>query len=481
MKTAALALVASLSVPASAFWRMPCPGRLVMERIDPIMSPGAVSGHVHTVSGGSGFGFTTDFEQQRASACSSCPVKQDLSAYWTPQLYYMGANQSYFEDVPQAGEGEGVTGGMTVYYEQRGGPNNDALQAFPAGFRMMAGDPFQRNESFAKTAPGLAVSFVCLDYSGTSTQWSAMPNVNCPDGLRAQVYFPSCWDGVHNDTADHKSHMAYPIGAYDDGVCPDSHPVHLISIFYEIIYQTNLFVDRWHSPLHHPFVFAMGDRTGYGFHGDFVNGWDVDALQKAVNTCTDDSGNLSDCPVFDDLFSDEECQACKIPPSVDEQITGNVSSKLPGCNPVTVGPEYAPPPTCDSRPISAPTQYFTNEITPLGWAYQGCANDSVSERTFSGASASSDDMTIETCINYCKGKGYSLAGLEYASQCYCDNDYSSSGSAPQPNILGDCWQPCAGNADEICGGSAALSVYKDCDGGACSNSIFTINGTIASS
>lgn len=300
VKAAALALVASISSPVSAFWRMPCPGRLVMERIDPIVSPGEVSGHVHTVSGGSGFGYTTSYEQQRASACSSCPIKQDLSAYWTPKLYYMGPNGSYFEDVPQAGEGDGATGGLTVYYEQRGAAPADLL-AFPEGFRMVAGDPFQRNETGAEAAPGKAVSFVCLDYSGVSTQWSAMPNVNCPDGLRAQVYFPSCWDGVNTESADYKSHMAYPIGSDDNGVCPESHPKQTISIFYEVIYQTNLFADRWHSPVHHPFVFAMGDRTGYGFHGDFVNGWDVAALKNATANCTNDSGKLSDCPVFSDL------------------------------------------------------------------------------------------------------------------------------------------------------------------------------------
>ncbi|KAK5135849.1 hypothetical protein LTR08_004498 [Meristemomyces frigidus] len=141
MTATALAIVASLSLAVSAFWRMLCPGRLVLERIDPIISPGEISGHVHTVSGGSGFGYTTDYEQQRASACSPCPIKEDLSAYWTPKLYYMGANGGKFEDVPQAGEGDGVTGGMTVYYEQRG-PNFTNLSAFPEGFRMVAGNPF---------------------------------------------------------------------------------------------------------------------------------------------------------------------------------------------------------------------------------------------------------------------------------------------------------------------------------------------------
>ena len=254
--------ILALAGAANAFWRMPCSGRLLLERADPIIDPGQVSGHVHTISGGNGFDFEMDYAKANSSTCSSCPIKKDLSNYWTPKLYYV-AEDGTFEDVPQAGESEGRTGGMTVYYQQRGGPKDDKLHAFPNDFRMVAGDPFQRNQTGAEAAPGKAVSFVCLDYSGTSDQFDSIPDKNCPDGLRAQIYFPSCWDGVNGDSADHRSHMHYPIGQHDSGSCPESHPVHLISIFFEVIYSIDQFSKRWHGQ-GHPFVFAQGDRTGYG-------------------------------------------------------------------------------------------------------------------------------------------------------------------------------------------------------------------------
>lgn len=56
-----------------------------------------------------------DYEDARSSSCSSCPIKQDLSNYWTPALYYQNQNGS-FESVPQSGDGAGNLGGMTVYY-----------------------------------------------------------------------------------------------------------------------------------------------------------------------------------------------------------------------------------------------------------------------------------------------------------------------------------------------------------------------------
>lgn len=43
--------ILALASSASAFWRMPCPGRVATERLDPIVAPGGVSGHVHTISG----------------------------------------------------------------------------------------------------------------------------------------------------------------------------------------------------------------------------------------------------------------------------------------------------------------------------------------------------------------------------------------------------------------------------------------------
>ena len=43
---------------------------------------------------------------------------------------------------------------------------------------------------------------------------------------------PSCWDGVHLDSADHKSHMAWPV----NGVCPADHPVPLPMLEIKIPY-----------------------------------------------------------------------------------------------------------------------------------------------------------------------------------------------------------------------------------------------------
>lgn len=57
--TLVLATLAAAASPALAFFRLPCGPPLVVERVDPIISPGAIAGHVHTVAGGSAFSMTS--------------------------------------------------------------------------------------------------------------------------------------------------------------------------------------------------------------------------------------------------------------------------------------------------------------------------------------------------------------------------------------------------------------------------------------
>lgn len=118
---------------------------------------------------------------------------------------------------------------------------------------------------------------ISKDYSGAVSSNPAyaerqdinFPNVNaCEDGIRYQVFFPMCWDGVNLDSADHKSHMAYPVDNYNSGTCPSSHPVHLVGLFFEMLIPVSGY-NYWGQGA---YVLASGDPTGLAFHGDFQNG-----------------------------------------------------------------------------------------------------------------------------------------------------------------------------------------------------------------
>jgi hypothetical protein len=62
---------------------------------------------------------------------------------------------------------------------------------------MLAGDPFKRN--FTRGNDAKAVNFACLDAGKPET--NGFSNYNCPGGLRAQIFFPNCWDGKNLDSA----------------------------------------------------------------------------------------------------------------------------------------------------------------------------------------------------------------------------------------------------------------------------------------
>jgi hypothetical protein len=67
--------------PALAFFKVPCSTPLVIERADPLISPGVASNHVHAIIGGSGFGFTMNYEMAQKSQCNSCSAIKDKSNY----------------------------------------------------------------------------------------------------------------------------------------------------------------------------------------------------------------------------------------------------------------------------------------------------------------------------------------------------------------------------------------------------------------
>ena len=332
---------------------------------------------------------------------------------------------------------------------------------------MVAGDPFKRSggTDFASQA----ISYACLNFNAPATpETPSFPTTNCPNGLRAQVFFPSCWDGVNLDSADHKSHMSYPATSYNNGPCPASHPKHLISLFFEVTWQIDQFKDMWYgnSP---PFVWASGDPTGYGFHGDFLNGWDVDHLQQAVDQCLSASGQVEDCPVFD-LTPDSEAEGCIIPAEVDEPVSG-ILDHLPGCQTVQYGPgEAIVQYDCGATTSigNATTQYFTDLTSTMGWSYTGCGRDNYYNRLLTGASEATNSMTVETCVDFCLSKGFTVAGMEYSKECYCADSVPSIG-APIPGVIGGCLMECAGDSSEYCGGPNALSLYQKCTG-TCVNS-----------
>ncbi|KAL8833958.1 MAG: hypothetical protein Q9170_004004 [Blastenia crenularia] len=321
-------VVGLLAGSSHAFWRLSC-GIVQTSRIDPIINPGATSPHAHKIAGASNVNQQSTFDSLQQAKCSSCAIQDDKSAYWTPPLYYQHPNGS-FEEVPN--------NGMAIYYEGRGDDKN--LQPFPPGFRMVSGNKNARSYNKQALIPlsdrpiADRVSFACLD-ANPSKEQPGMTETNCKNGLRAQIHFQSCWNGKDLYKPDN-SHVEYMSGL-DNGKCPSTHPVAFMHLFYEILYGVNDINKDGGR-----FVFSQGDTTGFGFHGDFLNGWKADVLNEAVKLCgSTNDGAVENCAPFKPSLDPNFGKDCpELPSLLNEPVHGMIA-KLPGCIKITSGPQDA--------------------------------------------------------------------------------------------------------------------------------------------
>jgi hypothetical protein len=61
-----------------------------------------VSGHVHSIAGGSNFDKYMTYGTTQASTCTTAPVTVDKSNYWIPQLYYYNPKTTGYQAIPAA-------------------------------------------------------------------------------------------------------------------------------------------------------------------------------------------------------------------------------------------------------------------------------------------------------------------------------------------------------------------------------------------
>ena len=402
------------------------------------------------------------FQSARDSKCTTAAVTEDKSNYWTPQLYYYNPKDQSYQLIPVAF--------VNTYYLPRGGKDGK-VRAFPDGLRMVSGSPMRR--TFNNDADSKAATFVCLEYSGAhrnDPEWAernSFFNHNCPDGMRAQIFFRSCWDGVNLDMPDHISHMAWPSGGVDGGECPASHPVRLVSLFYEFVYEVQKF--PYNGPDVPTWAFSNGDTTGYGMHGDFLNGWPAynggdSLLQKAIDQCSNEnavSGVLENCKPFVPVLNRAAGSNCQYENLlVNEDIgAGHSIPRLPGNNPIWIG-DGKKPTLPDYVETSLNYTDFKSEI-PTGYNEVGCVAEATSGRALLAKYWNSPNMTRGACVDYCSDNGFPLAAIQYGTECRCDTQMRNGASNTTLLDPLRCDMNCGGNSYEKCGGPSVMTLFNN--------------------
>lgn len=228
---------------------------------DPIVFPGkARATHLHAYFGNTLAKASSTAESIRNTGNSTCRGGiANRTAYWVPALLDAKGRPQTPED-------------SNFYYKSGySGIEPSDIKTFPQGLRMVAGD--------AKATGAQEHAFWgCFEnYIGHP---ATIPNCPVGDYLQMIVDFPQCWNGKDLDSADHKSHMAYP----EDGACPRTHPVAIPAITFGILYKVpKEGVKGWRLASD---MYDASLPGGYSVHGDWFEGWDPAVAKTFVQNCT---------------------------------------------------------------------------------------------------------------------------------------------------------------------------------------------------
>lgn len=96
---------------------------------------------------------------------------------------------------------------------------------------------------------------------------------------------------------------------------------------------------------------------------------------------------------------------------------------------------------------------------------QGCYTDSASSRALASYTTQSSTNTPANCISTCTSRGYSYAGVEYGTECFCGNSINANANANSggPAPISDCTMTCSGGSG-LCGNGNRLFIYRNMGG-----------------
>jgi hypothetical protein len=231
---------------------------------DPIVFPNMPgASHMHTFMGNTTTNAASTIESL-SKGQTTCKAKGDLSAYWMPTLLN--------------GDTAVNPEGLQVIYYKTGVTDYRTVRPFPKGLRFVVGNA--KNTDANKFLAATEKGFEC----GDSYENATIPQTCSNDrSVRLNIRYqaPSCWDGLHLDSPDHQSHMAYPVDSHSAAglVCPDDHPVAVPKLEFKMAWPVNGDMSK---------VRFASDTTatkGQTFHYDFINDWDPATLKAMIDGC----------------------------------------------------------------------------------------------------------------------------------------------------------------------------------------------------
>lgn len=265
---------------------------------DPILFPGQPGqSHLHQFFGNTGADAHSTYESLRRSGDSTCMNRLNRSAYWMPAMMN-GAGKVVRPDW------------VSIYYKRRPAADPECRRAaiacvpLPRGLRFVFG--------FDMIHPDAPVTgagyFNCQGPGAVQGHYKDIVTAarHCPPGsqIGATINAPSCWDGEHLDSPDHRAHVGYASYVNGHERCPRTHPYLIPGFTMSTWYTVDATLDRsgeWNErrPTWHLSSDEMhGDdgtmRTpGSTFHADWFGAWDDETMRMWTEHCIDRMLNCS--------------------------------------------------------------------------------------------------------------------------------------------------------------------------------------------
>lgn len=282
-------------------------------QVDPIVSPGRTSSHLHDFFGTAPAAEAT-YDSLRASD-TTCTLAEDTAGYWAPSLYTKNNNGRYVQRLPSRAH---------AYYTRRGS-GDPPVQPFPPNLKMVAGN----SDASPKSQTTRVAWFDCGPGNGPWSPPAQAPYL-CPKDkkVRAHVRFPSCWDGtMPSAKGDDSAHMAYPTR----NACPAGWikvpQIHLL-ISYSIQDGRGARLSSGGGP-------AVANSI-YTLHADYFHAWDQKAHSLLVDECLNGSAGPCGSPSTPVV---KRFSPASGSPGTNVSVTGRYFN---GAKSVTVGGVWAP-------------------------------------------------------------------------------------------------------------------------------------------
>jgi hypothetical protein len=229
-----------------------------------IVAPGTSNGahHLHDYVGNvSADAFSTD--ESLAAAGSTCRLG-DKSTYYWPVLRVPG---NAVDDGTQDGNVGQVLRPTSATMQFRGNARGE-VTAMPRFLRVITGNA----KAATAEAANAKSAWSCTGFTNRVTTKYPL----CPRGSQVvrTLDFPSCWDGENTDSADHRTHVAFPESG--SGACPagtKAIPQLRMRLTYRVPPGRSFALDSFPEQLHNPIT----------DHGDFENLMPARLMSFAVN------------------------------------------------------------------------------------------------------------------------------------------------------------------------------------------------------